>query len=346
MIQNNVNFLAVYNPQDPPEILFKRCTDIQEIAMLAKNPYTTQQLLINVINLLARCGLYQHDLEDWERKPIADQTWINLRPFIQEAYQRGLTSGTITSVQGGFAQNNRFAGLATDVDSNDDTAETIAGTINSHMANLTAQTAATINEHATQTNASLQQLAANTTQLHQQQQAMMNQMAMMTMNNGTQAGPAQQTFARPPTQIYQPAALPQYQQGYSNTPQQFGGCGGAAGGHGGGSRGGRAQQECGRGTPQGHIPPMPYVGGTQLVPYVQGGQQQSTMYSNKTKYFSNQNVCSSCGFDVKDWHTSATCPHKKQGHQDGFTRANYMQYEQAGYPFCKKAMHKTVYPLA
>jgi hypothetical protein len=67
-------------------------------------------------------------------------------------------------------------------DSNNDTAETIAGTINSHMANLTAQTAATINKHATQTNASLQQLAANTTQLHHQQQAMMNQMAMMAMN--------------------------------------------------------------------------------------------------------------------------------------------------------------------
>jgi hypothetical protein len=99
MRQNNVNFLAAYNPQDPPEILFKRCTDVQEIATLAKNPYTTQQLLINAIDLLAHCGLYH-----WERKPSADQTWINLRPFIQEAYQRGLTSGTITSAQGGFAQ--------------------------------------------------------------------------------------------------------------------------------------------------------------------------------------------------------------------------------------------------
>jgi hypothetical protein len=59
------------------------------------------------------------------------------------------------------------------------------------MANLTAQTAATTNEHATQMNASLQQLAVNMTQLHQQQQAMMNQMAMMTMNNGAQAGAAQ-----------------------------------------------------------------------------------------------------------------------------------------------------------
>ena len=107
--------------------------------MLAKNPYTTQKLFINAINLLEHCGLYQCDLEDWECKPLVDQTWINLWPLIQEAYQRCLTSGTITSAQGGFAQNNRFAGLTTDVDSDDDTAETIAGTINSHMANLTAQ---------------------------------------------------------------------------------------------------------------------------------------------------------------------------------------------------------------
>jgi hypothetical protein len=52
MCQNNVNFLAEYNLQDPPEILFKRCTDIQEISTLAKNLYTTQQLLINALNLI------------------------------------------------------------------------------------------------------------------------------------------------------------------------------------------------------------------------------------------------------------------------------------------------------
>ncbi len=91
---------------------------------------------------------------------------------------------------------------------------------------------------------------------------------------------------------------------------------------------------------------MPYVGGNQLNPYVPGGQQQPVMYSNKKKYFHNQNVCYSCGFDVEDWHTSATCPQKKQGLQDGFTRANYTQYEQAGYPFSKKVMHKTMYSPA
>ena len=57
MQQNNITLLAPYNPQDLPEILFKRCTNIQEIATFAKNLYTTQQLLIKALNLITRCGL-------------------------------------------------------------------------------------------------------------------------------------------------------------------------------------------------------------------------------------------------------------------------------------------------
>jgi hypothetical protein len=145
--QNNLNLLAAYNSQEPPELLFKRCTDCQEIAIIAKVPYTNKQLLKNVIDLLTRCGMYTHDMEDWDRKPKADKTWIHLHPFIQKAYQRHLQMGTMTAAQGGYATNNQFAGLAADDEiSNDGTAETIAGritdTITSHMVHLSAQTAA------------------------------------------------------------------------------------------------------------------------------------------------------------------------------------------------------------
>jgi hypothetical protein len=61
--------LAAYNPQDPPEILFKRCTNVQEIATLAKNLYTTQLLLITTLDFITRTGLYQHNIEDWEHSP-------------------------------------------------------------------------------------------------------------------------------------------------------------------------------------------------------------------------------------------------------------------------------------
>ena len=69
-------------------------------------------------------------------------------------------------------------------------------------------------------------------------------------------------------------------------------------------------------------------------------------FSNTMKQFSNWNVCFTCGFDVADWHTSATCPAdwRKNTHQDGFTRANAQQYMTAGHKPCTKGMHKNVLP--
>jgi hypothetical protein len=54
-------------------------------------------------------------------------------------------------------------------------------------------------------------------------------------------------------------------------------------------------------------------------------------FTNIIKNWANQNVCFTCGFDVEDWHTSVTCPDKKQGHQDSLTCSNYMEYEHANH---------------
>ncbi len=86
-----------------------------------------------------------------------------------------------------------------------------------------------------------------------------------------------------------------------------------------------------------------------MIPYIPAGvhpplQQQYPKYSNIVKTFTNQNVCYTCGFDVEDWHISATYNRKKPGHQDVFTRSNYMEYARANHPFCRNAMHKTMYP--
>ena len=79
------------------------------------------------------------------------------RPFIQEAHQRRVQSGITTAVLRGYASINRFAGLAeTDKASDDGSVETLAGTITTHMANLSAQTAASIAANTTQMNTLLQ----------------------------------------------------------------------------------------------------------------------------------------------------------------------------------------------
>jgi hypothetical protein len=166
-------------------------------------------------------------------------------------------------MQSGYTQSNCFAGLATNKDSDNDTADTITGTIHLHMANLSVQTTATINAHTMQINASLQQLVVNTSQLDQQQQAIMNQMAMMSLRGayqGAAAAVTPQQMAHAPPQIYPSPALPHFQQGYYNMPQQSR-VGGRAGHSGGCSR----EQARGRGSPQ---VPIPYVGGTQLVPHI------------------------------------------------------------------------------
>jgi hypothetical protein len=136
---------------------------------------------------------------------------------------------------GRYATNNQFAGLAAnDKISEDGTVDTIAGTIadmiTSHMAHLSAQTAASLEMNASQINASLQQLKANNAQLHQQQQIMMQQMAMLSTNErtavttrtrnttgstpnnyrgGTNANPI---YSAPPLHQYPPQYQPQYQQ--------------------------------------------------------------------------------------------------------------------------------------
>jgi hypothetical protein len=214
MRQNMMTFLPPYNPQDPPEILIKCCADCQEVAIVANIKYSNEQLLMNVIDLLTRCGLYQRHLEDWDRKPNANKTWLNLRPFIQEAYQRHLALGTMTAGQGGYTSCNRFAPFqANNTTDNDvldnNTAETIAITINSHMANILAQTAASLEANTTQINASLQQLANNNAQLYQQQQSLMQQMALLTTNAATTQNNA---YVPPPAQIYAPPPLQGFQQ--------------------------------------------------------------------------------------------------------------------------------------
>ncbi len=159
---------------------------------------------MNVINLLTHCGLYQRDLEDLDCEPDANKTWHNLCPFIQEAYQRHLQLGTMTASQGGYASQNRFAGFTVTNEecvSNKDTAKTIAGTISSHFANLFTQMAASIKAITSQVDASLQQLTNNNAQLQQQQQAITQQMALLSINATMSQSKA---YVQPPTQIYAP----------------------------------------------------------------------------------------------------------------------------------------------
>ena len=102
----------------------------------------------------------------------------------------------------------------------------------------------------------------------------------------------------------------------------------------------QTQGRGGRGN-NGSIPFPPGGAGTVGQPATQAGA-----FSNLTKAFANWNVCSTCGFDIKDGHTSVTCPHawRKANHQEGFNRNNAQAYLNAGWKPSTKGIYKTKFP--
>jgi hypothetical protein len=78
-----------------------------------------------------------------------------------------------------------------------------------------------------------------------------------------------------------------------------------------------------------------------------GARVNALFQSNLTKKHANWNVFWLCGFNVKDGHTSATCPThgRKMDHQVGFTCGNAQQWINQGYAPCTKGMHKRKLPM-
>jgi hypothetical protein len=64
MCQNNLTFISIYKPKDPPKLLFKHCADCQEIAIIAKVPYTAEQLLMNIVDLFTCAGIYACNMDN------------------------------------------------------------------------------------------------------------------------------------------------------------------------------------------------------------------------------------------------------------------------------------------
>ena len=74
IFKNDAAFRALYDPNSPPEILFKRIEDCQEVAILGNVAYTDAQIMANAIHLLQVSGAYTQDMVEWERKLAANKT--------------------------------------------------------------------------------------------------------------------------------------------------------------------------------------------------------------------------------------------------------------------------------
>jgi hypothetical protein len=356
---NNDNlFRSPMNPGDSPEMLFYRLEQCQEVQLIGQVPYTAEQIIANAIQILATSNVFPlKEFDTWEA--TATKTYPALKTFFQEAYGRRLTAIKLrnTTGQNGYTNNIYNAFANGDKDTNNDTDTTIVT-----VTPMVPQAAATVTVAASSLgtatgSANNAELAAAINQLSANQTAIMSQMAAMSFTPATthDTRKQQHRFQVPPIQQLAIPVHQSFQQAAFN----------------GGRRGGR-DRGCGRGgrgrTPFANhmrmtggspvmqnpvFPPTrggtqvpPIHGGAQMNPY-QGGQQQARKkpdFSNIYKWYNNWNVCFSCGFDVEDGHTSATCPFKKANHQMSFTHGNAQQFIAVGYDPCTKGMHKTVLP--
>ncbi len=366
---NDTLFRSAYSAADAPEVLFRRIEDCAEIATLGDNPYTDKQLITMAVRHLLTTGLYIRAFEDWDELDTPAQTWVELRSIIQDAFERRLNATAPTAGHHGYAPalpymlNNAFGALGPAAETSDDeSVDTIATQIAAVtlQSQLTATTAANSSQRHDQ---GMQALAQQNQLLHTNQHQILEQLAALSFN-ASDAGQGIRRGGRgggrgtyPPVPAV-PAVYPPYQQ------QGYGGRGRGRGR----GRGGRTQQQYAPGgfpTTQGMggvfpptyamPPPAGGGGGMYNLPpqggapgYApQGGQQQQERppYSNIVKRFANWNACYTCGFDIPDGHTSATCQaQRKVGHDVNFTRQNAQQYIAAGRNCSTRFRHRNQFP--
>ena len=77
ILVNGANFRAPLLPMETPETLFLRLEECQEVQILALNPYTDKQLIVNAVIVLRKANIFQtKDFDDWEAIPL--QTWATM----------------------------------------------------------------------------------------------------------------------------------------------------------------------------------------------------------------------------------------------------------------------------
>ena len=362
-------FSKPHNPNDPPEVLYSTLEECQKVAMMNKNPWSELQVMMKAVDLLRRSGIFKDKVFE-EGKDVDPKSYVLMKDHFHKAYMKRLESiqTSMTSGRGGYSNANPFSALnmAAGSDTESDGGDTVDTIVAAAMAGTEAKMDSIINSQQL-----LFQQFANMT---------MNQSNVPPNMPPTVMPPAYMApaFSPPPTQARPqynvpppmqymapgqahnniPAAYPPQQWqappvNQVNVPTQYGGYN-----YGGGRRGrrrgrGGSRYGCGRGrapyfntgatahygTPGAAVSVL--TAGT--IPTVRYGPQGMPMtHTNPVKKYNNWDMCYTCGFDVD--HSSMACPYKKEGHQDGCNRGNYLQYQAMGHHPSVKGAHKNQLP--
>ena len=87
MEKNQENMTARYNPNTPIETLFAQIVDGVAYAELGEAPFTSKQVVDIALLCLAKTGVFNYDLKEWNRFPLLDRTWPKFRVHFSKAHR-------------------------------------------------------------------------------------------------------------------------------------------------------------------------------------------------------------------------------------------------------------------
>ncbi len=190
MWNNDEVICADFLPNNVQELLFHCVEQCQEVAIIARNPYTPMQLITNTVHLLLQSKIFpMKEFEDWETTP--NKMWPALKTFIHGAYAQHLVAVKLRSTlaQQGYAPaHNLYKNLG--AGGNDTNDELTVMTI-TQVASVVTMTGSTLaNIYATlvpvpidpQIALAINSLTSNQQALYQHIALLLQQMAAISFN--------------------------------------------------------------------------------------------------------------------------------------------------------------------
>ena len=95
---------------ETPETLFLHLEECQEVQILANNPYTDMQLIINAVLVLRKASIFPaKEFNNWEA--VQQKTWAAMKNFFHEAFTCQLTAINMHPMAGqhGYSNPNPYA---------------------------------------------------------------------------------------------------------------------------------------------------------------------------------------------------------------------------------------------
>ena len=78
---------ALYDPNALIETLFAQIADGVAYAELGEAPFTSKQVVDIAVLCLAKTGMFNNDLKEWNRFPLLDRTWPKFRVHFSKAHR-------------------------------------------------------------------------------------------------------------------------------------------------------------------------------------------------------------------------------------------------------------------